>query len=373
MHVLMLTAAFFPSGQTAHVLDLARGLVRRGHRVDLWVTHSRGGGQAHAGTVAALEEAGVVVRFLPAPVVGERAGLPVERYDVVHAQSSWSFELGRRLAEMLGVPLVLTCHGLGLDQPAYRRALAAASRLICVGPRVAGDLGAYRSKIAVVGNGVDLERFRPGIREPRWTLLYAGRVDRGKRPALAAFRRAVQGLPRDAQVWAASTRRLGGGRIQNLGWVSELERLMGRVHVVAGTGRVIREGLASGAACLILGREYHGPVTPDLVERMDFPDFSGTGRGLGPPDPAAILQDLLRLYRDRRWLAELMAFGRRYAEAHLGLDAMVEATVAVYRAAGAGAPGAGPGPGPSGAGPEAPGAEGGGPSGNGGRPATGAG
>jgi len=103
LHVLMLTAAFFPSGQTAHVLDLARGLVRRGHRVDLWVTHSRGGGQAHAGTVAALEEAGVVVRFLPAPVVGERAGLPVERYDVVHAQSSWSFELGRRLAEMLDI------------------------------------------------------------------------------------------------------------------------------------------------------------------------------------------------------------------------------------------------------------------------------
>lgn len=330
----MLTATFFASGQTTHVLDLARGLVRRGHRVDLWVTHCRGGREAHADTVAALEAAGVAVRFLPAPVVDERLGIPAGRYDVVHAQSSWSFEPARRLAAMLGLPLILTCHGLGLDQPAYRPALAAADRLICVGPRVARDLQAYRAKIAIVGNGVDTERFRPGIREARWTLLYAGRVDRWKRPALAALLRAVLGLPRDAQVWAASTHRLGGGRIRNLGWIPDLERIMGRVHVVVGTGRVIREGLAAGAACLILGREYHGPVTPERVERMTFPDFSGMGRRLGPPDPAVILQDLLRLYRDREWLAELMAFGRRYAEQHLSLAAMVEATLAVYRAAG---------------------------------------
>ena len=331
----MLTATFFAAGQTTHVLDLARGLVRRGHRVDLWVTHSRGGRDAHAETVAALEAGGVAVRFLPAPVIDRRLGIPQDRYDVVHAQSSWSFELARRLAALLGLPLVLTCHGLGLDQPAYRPALQAADRLICVGPRVARDLDAYRAKIAVVGNGVDLERFRPGIREGRFTLLYAGRVDRDKRPAVAAFRRAVLGLPQDVQVWAASNRRLGGGRIRNLGWVPDLERVMGRVHVVVGTGRVIREGLAAGAACLVLGREYHGPVTPEQVERMSFPDFSGNGRRLGPPDPAALLRDLLRLYRDRAWLAELMAFGRRYAEEHLSLDAMVDRTLAVYRAAGA--------------------------------------
>ena len=328
----MLTATFFASGQTTHVLDLARGLARRGHRVDVWITHGRGGRAAHAAAVATLEEAGVAVRFLPAPVVPGRDALPLGAYDVVHAQSSWSFDLARRLAATLDRPLVLTCHGLGLDKPAYGPALQAAARLICVGPRVARDLQAYRSKILVIGNGVDLERFRPGIREARWTLLYAGRVDRWKRPGIEALCQAVARLPKDAQVWAAANRRLPSPRIRHLGWVADLERVMGRVHVVVGTGRVIREGMAAGAACVVLGREYHGPVTPEGVAGMTFPDFSGAGRRLGSPTSKAILDDLLSLYRNRTRLQELMAFGRRFAEQHLSLDAMVEATLGVYRA-----------------------------------------
>lgn len=332
MRVLMLTAAFFTSGQTAHVVSLARGLRQRGHGVDLVVTHPRYTTRHSNPYTLELEKTGVRVYFIPRyPVATDRLELPGTGYDVVHAHSSWSFEHGRRLAGRLGVPLVITCHGLGLNQPAYRPALAAAARLICVGPRIASSLPDFRDKIVIIGNGVDLNLFRPGVRERQFTILYAARVDRWKRAGVIALCQVVDRLPQDVRFWVASNRRLPSQRAQHLGWVTDVHRYMGRAHVVVGTGRAIREGMAAGAACLVLGREYHGVVTPEFVGDMPFPDFSGLGRHRGEPAPADIYQDLLRLYQDRSLLRRLMEFGRRYAERHFSLDATIDATVDVYR------------------------------------------
>lgn len=328
----MLTAAFFASGQTVHVVNLIRGLRRCGHEVDLMVTHPGVEEPSTHPYARELKALGVRVRVIPRhPAAAGRLPFPAQGYDLVHAQSSWSFEHGRRIASRLGVPLVITCHGLGLDRPAYRPALAAAAHLICVGPRIAQSLSSFRKKVVIIGNGVDLELFRPGVRGPQFTILYAGRVDRWKRAGVVALCHAVDRLPDDIRLWVASNRRLPCRRAQHLGWVTDVNRYMARAHVVVGTGRAIREGLAAGAACVVLGREYHGLVTPDYVEGTEFPDFSGLGRNGGEPEPVAIRRDLMLLYRDRSLLQDLMAFGRRYATQHLGLDAMVAATLDVYR------------------------------------------
>ncbi|PZN06362.1 MAG: hypothetical protein DIU69_13370 [Bacillota bacterium] len=332
MRILMLTATFFTSGQTVHVINLVRGLRRRGHEVDLMITHPGTMEPTTHPYARELQQLGVRVQVIPRyAVVADRVPLPRQKYDLVHAQSSWSFEHARRIASRLGIPLVITCHGLGLEQQPYRPALAAAASLICVGPRIAQSLPSFRKKAVVIGNGVDLELFRPGVRERELTILYAGRVDRWKRAGVLALCQAVEQMPKDVRFWVASNRRLPSQRAQHLGWVTDVHRYMARAHVVVGTGRAIREGLAAGAACLVLGREYHGPVTPEYVGKTRFPDFSGLGGHQGEPTPAALYRDLMQLYRDRSWLQELMAFGRRYATLHLGLDAMVAATIDVYR------------------------------------------
>ena len=327
----MLTAAFFTSGQTAHVVHLARGLRRQGHGVDLLVTHAGSALRRARPYAQQLQAAGVRVLGIPRqPVAADRLELPRQHYDVVHVQSSWSFEHGRRLAARLNVPLVITCHGLGLNQPAYRPALEAAERLICVGPRIAESLRPFREKVVVIGNGADLDLFRPGVREREFTILYAGRVDRWKRPGVLALCQAVDRLPEEVRFWVASNGRLPCRRAQHLGWVTGVHRLMSRAHVVIGTGCAIREGMAAGAACLVLGREYHGIVTPEFLDSMAFPDFSGLGRDQGAPSPATIYRDLSLLYRDGTLLQQLMEFGRQYAERHFSLDAMVGATLDVY-------------------------------------------
>jgi len=332
LRILLLTATFFTSGQTVHIVNLARGLRRRGHEVDLMITHPGVQEPTTHPYARELRQLGVRVQVVPRyAVVADRVPLPHQEYDLVHAQSSWSFEHARRIASRLDIPLVITCHGLGLDQQAYRPALAAAARLICVGPRIAQSLPSFRQKVVVIGNGVDLELFRPGVRDRQFTILYAGRVDRWKRAGIMALCQSVDQLPDDVRFWVASNRRLPSQRAQHLGWVTDVHRYMARAHVVVGTGRAIREGLAAGAACVVLGREYHGLVTPEYVGKTRFPDFSGLGGQLGEPVPAAIHRDLLMLYRDRSLLQELMAFGRRYATLHLGLDAMVAATIDVYR------------------------------------------
>ena len=329
-----MVARLFLSGQTTHLVSLARALARREHtvgvaasgRIDpaawrLYVPELEGAGVAclRVANTAELEEA--ARRFSP---------------DVIHCHSSDLLAAAVAAGERLAVPVVFTCHGLGVaSSPAVRKAAA----VIAVGPRVLGELqeaGVERAHL--IGNGVDVTHFRPAEKERELTVAYVGRVDAGKRRGLDELAAAVAAIPR-ARLLVASNDRPAAPQCIALGWVHDVAPVMRTAHAVFGTGRAIREGMACGCVGFVLGRRYGGIVTPATLGRTapedrPFPSFSGLDGE--PPDSGRLRLDLIRLWQDPRRRLRLARWSRTFACAHFSLDDVAERTLAVY--AGAGAP-----------------------------------
>jgi len=206
-------------------------------------------------------------------------------------------------------------------------------------------------RVVVIENGVDTERFHPP--EPGrgassimagtnpLAILYAGRLGPQRLTAfralasaacLLAQRRAVR-----LTVLAMSVPPLGeplDGTLKAVldfrGWLADPSPVFREVDVVVGSGRVIREGLASGKPCLLLGPAYHGLVSPASLNPALGHDFSGTAPPRPPPDGKRILDDLDQLTEDPGLRQRLAENGRDYALAHLGLERMALLTVGVY-------------------------------------------
>lgn len=163
MRILLLLARFFPAGQTTHVVDLARALGRLGHDVTLLNAIPTNYGQVHrAEHLQDLEAARVRVIVAPAAGIDPDSvlrGLP--HPEVVHAHSTLDFGLAASLSARLGVPYVLTAHGLGISGIVASQYLAGAATVIAVGRRVAGEVSTMTPRVVVIENGVDTERFRP--------------------------------------------------------------------------------------------------------------------------------------------------------------------------------------------------------------------
>jgi glycosyltransferase involved in cell wall biosynthesis len=179
---------FGRKGCSIHVQEVLRALLRRGIEVDLFA--ARLGGEAPR----SLES--IRVHALPAPSAGdaasrERHALAANRdleealrrtgpFDVVYERHSlWSFA-AMEYARDTGVPGVLEVNAPLIEEQAkYRglhdrdaaegvgeRCFGAAGALVAVSAGVAATLErhpAARGRVRVVGNGVDPERFRPGL------------------------------------------------------------------------------------------------------------------------------------------------------------------------------------------------------------------
>jgi glycosyltransferase involved in cell wall biosynthesis len=351
VRILLLLARFFPAGQTTHVVDLARTLGRLGHDVTLLNTIPTSYGQVHrAEHIQALEAAGV--RVIAAPAAGthpDSARRDVPDPDVIHAHSTLDYGLAASLSTRFGVPYVLTVHGLGTSEIVAGQYLAGAATVIAVGRRVAGEVSAMASRVVVIENGVDTERFRPpepsrgAVKTaPRpLAILYAGRIDSTR---LAAFRALASAACLLAQrraarltVLAMSLPLLGESLDRALkafldfrGWLADPSPVFREADIVVGSGRVIREGLASGKSCLLLGPVYRGLVSPASLNPALGHDFSGTAPSRPPPDGKRILDDLGRLAEDPGLRQRLAESGRDYALAHLGLEKMTLHTLGVY-------------------------------------------
>ena len=204
-------------------------------------------------------------------------------------------------------------------------------RVVAVGPRVCRELRDEGvSNVALIANGVDTERFRPGRKARTLQIAYVGRVDSTKRRGLGELIEAVSMVP-GARLIIASNERIVHPRCTSLGWVWDVAPLLATSHVVVGAGRAVREGMAAGCVGLVLNTTYCGIVSPAALAHGQGGALWFSGTDGEPPDRQAIRRDLLRLAQDERNRRALAKWSREYACRHFSLAQMVKELIALYQ------------------------------------------
>jgi glycosyltransferase involved in cell wall biosynthesis len=316
---------FSHSGQTTHVFALVDEQQRQGLSASL-IMESYPAYQA-------LEMYRQTIARLGAVIISpsNQAALSRENTDnqwqLIHAHSSLTFPTAAALAQKLQIPLVVTCHGLGLNQQEQRPYLQKASAVICISQRVAYSLREFADKIRVVPNGVDLQEYMPGEKGEPLKIALVSRVDGAKTKGFLQFCKAVD-LLEDVEFYVAGNKKPPGNKARYLGWTNEIAPLLVRTDILAGTGRACLEGLAAGNAVLVLGRNYQGILTPEKA-RQKHPDLSGLAGS--EPCYRTIFFDLASLMQNRAALRSLQTFGRELAEREFDNRLLTKKITGIYR------------------------------------------
>jgi D-inositol-3-phosphate glycosyltransferase len=353
-----------PGGLEVMVWNLARGLARR-HDVVLVTS-------AYDGKRGVSHEDGMTVHRLPAVHLTERFGVPypvpagqglraalrdvrgadvVQTHGALYAQSM----LAHVVAQRAGVPLVLTEHvgfvsyssaALNAIQRAAWAAIGfplvrAADAVVTYNARVHEQLGRDSGReIHFVGNGVDVERFRPRPPEERGALrrsfglpeegvlaLFAGR-DSEKKNLGVLLDAARDGYTLVVCGWE---RNLTGPSLVDLGVVSysRMADLFScvdmMVHPASGEGfpLAVQEAIASGLPVVLLWDDgYARWMPPSVVDACQ--------------SPAEVPARVATLARDSQRRAALSVAAREWAASHWSWTATVSAYETIYRDAIAG-------------------------------------
>mgnify|MGYP000877791844 FL=1 len=325
MKVLMLSD-FFLSGQTTHVLELARQLTRLEVEVHIafGTIHSRLFYSHYSPILSASNVShsqGGDLNYLHSTTKNWRP-------DIIHCQSSTLFKHTQNLSLRLGVPYILTCHGLGFQHPKYRPQFKLASAIVAIGPRVALELQDYMEKVTIIPNGIDTEHFVPHPESPsrRKKVIYMGRLEERRIRTLKQLALAhanITNLP--LTIISDWNPNLPGTSF--VPWQVDPVPHLQKAGIVVGCGRTAREALSCGNAVLLMQQSYDGVISPQLVACPDF-DFSGN---LGRFPLATLEGDLRRILRSNFRLKKLQSWGRNYAVTYLSSNDMAKKTLLLYK------------------------------------------
>lgn len=169
MKILLLTTHLNLGGIGVYVLSLAKGLVCRGHQV--FVASSGGGLVAPLATSGAPHfniniktKSEISPKVFCACAEIERI-IKDEHIEIVHAHTRVAQVLAHLASKRTNIPYVTTCHGFFKPRifrrvfPCWGQACIAISE--AVRAHLVNDLGVKKEHIAVVHNGVEIERFSP--------------------------------------------------------------------------------------------------------------------------------------------------------------------------------------------------------------------
>ncbi len=387
MRVALISQSYPPmiSGAAEVVNRLARGLTLRGHDVLVIAAAPT----ARAPRTVATGADGValaLLRSLPNPFrVGQRFTLASEASiapildsfapEVVHAHDPGPLGLsGLRWARRRGVRCVYTAHQLpwflsasappGLraaaratEAPAWRllsRLCAQCDVVVAPSATIAALMATHGITARVIGNGIDLDRFRPATGQPgesealrrRFGLhpdlpiaLHVGRLDRDKQPAraLEAIACALRQTPGQALVVGDGTERSRLER-QTRGWslalptrftgyltddlpaVYRLARVVVSASEVEIQSTVALETAASGRPLVAI----------DVGSMAELVRHTDTGWLARPGDLAGLCAGVARFLSDAALAESAGAQARRLAEEHR-LDATFAAHERAYR------------------------------------------
>jgi len=380
-------------GQNLYVLNVAKCLAKRGHRVDvltrrdapklpatvdlrpgLRVVHLSAG----PGQFVPKEQ---LLPHMPAFTEAARELLQHSvAYDVVHANFFMSGLAGLRLKEIFGLPLVMTFHALGLVRREHQGAndgfpplrtdierciVRHADRIIAECPQDETDLvrlyGADRARITMVPCGVDLEEFAPGSRagarralglaDDEFVILQLGRMV--PRKGVDNVLRALAWLPRDIRARLVVVG--GESATPDPALTPEIARLQTLAHELGIADRVTfagarrREELPAcyRAADVFVTTPWYEPfgITPleamasgvpvigSAVGGIRYSVLDGITGFLVPPRDPQALADRLRQLHGNPWLAQAMGrAGVRRVRALFTWERVAADLVDVYEA-----------------------------------------
>lgn len=291
------------AGTERYVLDLARQLLRLGHRP---VVHS-----SQLGPVAER------LRLATVPVVDDLAVLGDWVPDVLHCQHTLETILA--LLHFPGTPAIYICHDWSywLDQgPPLERVV----RYVAVDETVRDRLelvhGVPGERIRIVPNWVDLTRFRPRgplPSQPARALILSNYASPGSH--LEPVREACErlGIPLDV---------VGRG-VGNP--TDRPEDLLPHYDLVFAKAKAALEAMAVGAAVVVCDARGLGPMVTgaefDRLRRLNFGARSLQGR----LDPEDVMAEV------KRYDPADAALVSERVRAEAGLDAAADQLVEVYR------------------------------------------
>ncbi len=357
MHILQLLPTLNVGGVERGVADLAKGLIRRGHRVSVV---SAGGP-----LVQAVCAAGAMHYTLPVDrksPVSMAAMMPAVAQlirdtgiELVHARSRVPGWIGYAAARWTQRPFLTTCHGFYAPHAASR--VMTWGRTVIVPSHVLGrylidQFHVPPERLCVIPRGVDLSEFprrAPHAHgEGPWRLGVIGRPSplKGHEVAIRALHQLVsRGLSvRLVLVGAATeppTKLMQ--RLEQLARTLDVSRSIEWLPIQ----REIPACLASLDAILVpstypesFGRsviEAQAVGVPVIASRIgalgEIVEDGVTGVLVPPRDPSALARAIERLLGDEALRQRCSDQARRRVEERYSLDQMVERTETVYREA----------------------------------------
>ena len=326
MKILMATMGLDIGGAETHIVELAKELRHQGHDV---AVVSNGG-------VYVPEITAAGIRHYAAPMHRRslrdmrrartilRDVIARERPDVVHAHARIPAFLCGCLQKQLHFPFVTTAHWVFDARGALRYLTNWGQRTIAVSEDIKAYLireyGVPAEHIRVTINGIDTEKFSPGVSGERVIsqfgldpaapiVSYVSRMDEDR--ALVArqlieiapeLSRAVPGVQLliagggnvfealKAQADAVNAA-LGRRCVAMTGPRTDINEIVAAGDVFVGVSRAALEAMAAGKPVIVAGNEgYHGLFTPDKLPEAQAGNFCC--RGLPLSDPQTLLADV---------------------------------------------------------------------------------
>ena len=353
MHILQLLPKLEVGGVERGVLDLAKGLVARGHRVSV----VSGGGPL----VEGLTRMGAMHYQLPVhekslttmgscvPAIAQL--IRATGVDIVHARSRVPGWIGFAAARWSQRPFVTTAHGfykphLGSRVMMWGRVVIAPSASL--GRYLVEQLHLPKERLRVIPRGVDLEEFAfepptAAAHQGPWRIGLFGRLSpiKGQEIALRACQRLLRSglsvkLCLAGDTPESPTRRSLEALIRSLHLEDAVEWLGVRQDIpalIASVDLVVAPSTypESFGRSVIEAQAVGRPVVASRLGALtELIEHERTGLLVPPRDPQALADALEQLISDAALRSRCIASARKQVETQWNAKRMVEQTAAVY-------------------------------------------
>lgn len=368
MNILLVTMALDIGGAETHVVSLAKSLKKKGHTP---IVVSAGGVY-----VKELEENNIKHYIAPLDRKGLKSILEsvktykdiIKRYniDIIHAHGRIPAFVGKIVSIMMNIPFMTTAHARFKDTFVYKYMSFWGEKVICISDDVKEHLvknfGVKEKKITVITNGIDIDRFIPGLDTSKIIkelglnkdirrVVYVSRitgplaelaklvVEAGKEINLKKnnIEFVIVGDGEDFNEIDAMSKEanleLGKKMIHVLGKRTDIPEIMSIADVVISVSRTALEAMACEKPVILAGGEgYMGLLTEDKIDAAISNNFTGrtvTNKVTKKDLENEILSTLNPDKEERR--RELGEFGRKIVTDYFSIDSMTNKTIEVYK------------------------------------------